>query len=317
MIDTKFMLSYDVVFLSETHSNGSLLKHVDGFHIVSDPSFSSNNYGGMAAYVSLKLFPYITNIRFTKCSLAFSFTTLPGFCFMSIYMFPRDSINSDTSDFGTLSEEISYWLNHGFIPYMGGDYNSRLMAHKTLKWRYASNVDVVINSHGRLLTDISELHRILPLNHCCYYDKHWDGKFTYHKAGKSSQIDFIFTNQHGRKYITDFEIIDKSWHLSDHLPLALHLRLTFQISTDMLFARAVELNNSFQPVIKIPSYRFKFNYERAKEMLQDRSPIIHEVFTGVSPDAMIRTLEENLISILNTNKKNVKTLLKLEMETTV
>ena len=77
-------------------------------------------------------------------------------------MFPRDSINSDTSDFGTLSEEISYWLNHGFIPYMGGDYNSRLgdlnkMAHKTLKWRFASNVDVVINSHGRLLTNISEL----------------------------------------------------------------------------------------------------------------------------------------------------------------
>ena len=177
----------------------------------------------MAAYVNFKLYSYITNIRFIKCTLSFSFNTLPSFCFMLIYMFPRDSINYDLNDFGTLSEEISYWVNHGFTPYMGGDYNSRLrdlnkLSQKTLKWRYMPNVDVVVNSHGRLLTGVCELHWILPLNHCCYYKKLWDGKFTYHKAGKSSQIDFIFTNQHGHKYITDFEIIDKSWHLSDHLP---------------------------------------------------------------------------------------------------
>ena len=139
-------------------------------------------------------------------------------------MFPLESINYDMNDFGTLFEEISYWLTHGFIPYMGGDYNSRLgdlnkVSQKTQKWRHTQNVDVVVNSHGRLLTGVCEL------NNCCYYGKLWDGNFTYHKAGKSSQIDFIFTNQHGRKYITDFKIIDTSWHLSDHLPLALHLRL--------------------------------------------------------------------------------------------
>ena len=173
---------------------------------------------------------------------------------------------------------------------------------KTLRWRYTPNVDVVVNSHGRLLTGVCELHRILPLNHCCYYGKLWDGKFTYHKAGKSSQIDFIFTNQQGRKYITDFKIIDTSWHISDHILLALYLHLTFQISSDMLLARAVELNNSFQPVAKIPSCRFKFNSQRAQGMLQDRYPIILDVFAGNSPDALLRTLDENLISILNTNK---------------
>ena len=106
MIGTKFMFNYDAVFLSKTHVNGSLLKHVDGFRIVSNPSFSSNNYGGMASYVNLKLYPYITNIRLRKRTLSFSFTTLPGFCFMS----PRDSINDDLNDLGTLSEEIFYWL---------------------------------------------------------------------------------------------------------------------------------------------------------------------------------------------------------------
>ena len=68
-----------------------------------------------------------------------------------------------------------------FIPYMGGDYNSRLgdlnkRRQKTLKWRYTPNVVVVVvNSHGRLLTGVCELHRILPLEHCCYYGKLCDG----------------------------------------------------------------------------------------------------------------------------------------------
>ena len=108
---------------------------------------------------------------------------------------PSQLVNYDLNDFGTFSEEISYWLNHGFIPYMGGDHN--------IEMEITPNVDVVVNSHRRLLIGVCELHRILPLNHCCYYGKLWDGKFTYHKAGKSSQIDYIFTNQQGHKYITD------------------------------------------------------------------------------------------------------------------
>ena len=47
MVDTKFI--YDVMFISEIHVNGSLLKLVDGYRIVSDPSFSSNNHDGMAS----------------------------------------------------------------------------------------------------------------------------------------------------------------------------------------------------------------------------------------------------------------------------
>ena len=136
----------------------------------------------------------------------------------------------------------------------------------------------------------------------------------YHKAGKSSQIDFIFTNQHGRKYITDFEIIDKFWHLSDRLPLALNLRLTFQISSDMLLARAMELNNYFQPITKISSCRFKFNSQKAQEMLQHRYPIILEVFAGNSNDEMIKTLDENLISVLNTNKEKCKSFVNIGNE---
>ena len=200
LVDKTFMVDYDIVFISETHANGSLLQNTNGYHIISDPSFTSDNHGGMAAYVSLKLFPYIANIRFSKRTLSFSFTILPGFCFMLTYMYPLDSINYELSDFGILSEEINFWLEHGFTPYIGGDYNARLgdlniLSQRLMKWRYALNVDTVTNSHGRLLAGVCELHNILPLNHCCYYKKVWDGKLTYHKAGKSSQNDFVLTNQ--------------------------------------------------------------------------------------------------------------------------
>ena len=127
MIDTSFMHdSYDIVFISETHCNGSLLKSVNGFNIVSDPNFKSNTHGGLAAYISVKLYPYITNIRFSKCSLSFSFTTLPGFCFIGVYMYPIDSMNFELDDFGLLSEDILFWLNKDFVPFVGGDFNSRL-----------------------------------------------------------------------------------------------------------------------------------------------------------------------------------------------
>ena len=307
IIDVKFMDNFDIIFLSETHVNGSLLKHVDGYKIISDPSFASNNSGGMVAYVKLKLFPYITNIRFSKCTLSFSLSILPGFCFILVYMYPLDSMNYELNDFGIYSEEISYWLDYGFTPYIGGDFNSRLgnlniLSQRSLKWRYNNNFDDIVNGHGRLLSNVSELHNILPLNHCCYYDKVFDGKFTYHKAGKRSQIDFVFTNQGGRKFITDFKIRDTDWHLSDHLPLHLHLRLPFLISMDMICARAMELNSPFQPVQKIPSYKFNFNFNNAQRLFQDNAILLNEIFSSNSSDYIISKLDENIISILKKSK---------------
>ena len=116
---------------------------------VADPLFSSKSHGGMASYVNLRLFPYITNIRFTKCTLSFSFSILPGFCFMLVYLYPRDSPNFELNDFGILSEEISFWINKGFVPYLGGDYNSRLgdiniLSQRSMKWRYTQNVDLIV-----------------------------------------------------------------------------------------------------------------------------------------------------------------------------
>ena len=114
-IDSSFMTDYDVVFIAETHTEGCLLRNVNDFHIVADPSYTSGKHGGLAAYVHQRLFPYISKIRFTKCTLSFTFTVFPQFCFMLIYIYPIDSINYDITDFSIISEEISFWLSGGII----------------------------------------------------------------------------------------------------------------------------------------------------------------------------------------------------------
>ena len=133
-------------------------------------------------------------------------------------------------DFGILSEDILYWSNQGILPYIGGDLNARLgditsLSQKTLKWRYSKNVDTISNSHGKKIADLCEFYKLLPLNHCIYYSKNFRGNFTYHKAGNKSQIDFLFTNCKRRKYVKDFKILEKGWHMSDHLPLDLTVNL--------------------------------------------------------------------------------------------
>ena len=70
----------------------------------------------------------------------------------------------------------------------------------------------------------------------------------------------------------------------------------------MLLVRAMELNTSFQPVKKIPSCRFKFNFDSARELLEGKYPVILDIFTGNSPDVIISELDANLTSILNNTK---------------
>ena len=234
------MEQYDIIFLSETHCNGQVLPNVNGFIAISDPKFPLlTAYDEIAAYIKKRIFDYVTNIRFTKISISFSLSCYPRYCYMAVCMYPMDSINYSLGDFGILLEEIEFGTKKGYIPFIGGDFNARVgdlnkMSRTALKWRYEPNIDTKTNSHGKQLMDICHHQRILPINHCIYYNKSWDGKYTYYKAGKQSQIDFCLTSQYGRNCITKFKILDESSHISDHLPLALSLSLSTIIDSRVL-----------------------------------------------------------------------------------
>ena len=284
-----------------------LLKQVDGFQVVSDPLFYSNCHGGLAAYVKDNLFPHLTNIRFSKCTLSFSIATIPNCYFMLVYMYPLDSINYNLGDFGILIEEMTFWDRLGYLPFIGGDFNSRIgdiniLSQKKLKWRFETNLDETINSHGQRLANIFEIMNVLPLNHCKYYNKIWKGNFTYQKGKKRSQIDFVLTNSQGRRLVADFRIDISSWHLSDHLPLCLKLNLPQVLNADMLLVRALELSSSYQPLVKMCSYRFKFHTAQAQGMLTERYQMLLDSLDTHCPDLILNTIVDNLKMVLNATR---------------
>ena len=92
--------------------NGLLLPNINDYRIIADPTFPMiAQHGGIAAYVNVKYF--VTGIRFSKCTLSFSLDTLREYCFVGVYIYPIDSLNFSNSEFGILSEELSFWLNKG------------------------------------------------------------------------------------------------------------------------------------------------------------------------------------------------------------
>ena len=189
---------------------------------------------------------------------------------------------------------------------MGGDFNSRLgdlneLSQMSLKWRYGANADTVSNSHGAQLKGICELHQILPLNHCRFYNHCWDGKFTFQKPGRQSQIDFCLTTHNGRRYVRNFKIIEKGWHLSDHLSLTLSLLLPCEINVHPLLLRSKELSSS-SDITNRKSFTFKFNFDMAKSSLEERIPDIMADLMDGSPDIFLGVLVKTINPILTANR---------------
>ena len=112
---------------------------------------------------------------------------------MGTYIYPIDSDNFDVSDYGSVIEDIRYWVCKRFHPFICGDFNSRkgdfnALSARSLKWQYNANMDNKVNGHGHLFSNMCELLQIFPLNHCVYKRTNFEGDYTFSKAGKKSQI---------------------------------------------------------------------------------------------------------------------------------
>ena len=100
------MKGKDIVFLSETHVNVSSLEKVGDFTAYGDPNFAlSQKHGGMAVYINTMYVQYVTDLRFTKCTLSFAMTTIPDVFFMGVYVYPQSSANYCDTDFAVVINE--------------------------------------------------------------------------------------------------------------------------------------------------------------------------------------------------------------------
>ena len=199
-IDKNFMEIIDILFLCETHCNASSVAIKTGFKVYGDPGFPLfQRHGGLSVYVKNCYVPFINDIRFSKCTISFSISTIPKVFFMGVYVYPFDSYNHDISDYGIVVEEVKYWLDKGYIPFIGGDFNSRIgnineVSVNSLKWRYNDNIDLNRNANYKNFSNMCGVLKVLPLNHCMYRNTQFEVDWTYFKGNKKSQIESRVAN---------------------------------------------------------------------------------------------------------------------------
>ena len=185
-----------------------------------------------------------------------------------------------------------------------GDFNE--VAAKSLKWRYERNIDDKVNSHGTKLAVVCQEQKVLPLNHCRYYNKTWDGKFTYYKAGKQSQIDLCLTTQQGRQCIVNFKIPENNWHLSDHLPIDVSLSLSRIIDAHMLLLRTKELSDDYRSASRVKQFKYDINIDSASQQLHEKLPFILSNVASQPAETSLKQLQDQLHPILRINRNTQK-----------
>ena len=312
-INKKFLNEKDIVFLSETHANVKSLESVPDFESFGDPSFPLfQKHGGQIALVRSVYAQYISDLRFTKCTISFSLRVIPEVVFMGVYVYPPTSLNHKDTDFAVVINEIDYWLSKGYTPYIGGDFNSRIgdikeTSSRSLKWRYEVNADKTTNGNTSSFRDMCEVLNILPLNHCIYKNKIFSGGFTYFKGGKKYQIDFVLTNNAGRKNVVDFSMVTEGWHFSDHIPLDMKTNLNYDISALSLLLRSKSLIEPTAPNRKniLKTFKNDFDFNAAKTIMKQNSVNIQRDCTSLSADFIVQRLHAEMGDAISKTMKKL------------
>ena len=264
--------TYDIIFIFETNLVSSALPKIDNYTALANPNLKYCTHGGIAVFVKNTIIKNVFDLTHNACYIAFRLDTVPSYIFGGVYIQPENSRYFTPNMFAELDTLLSRCVEYNYTPYIGGDFNSRLGDLNILStsWHYHKNVDQTTNKHGRTyMTDICKRNYIYPINHLKYNGMTFKGDFTYFKNEKKSQIDFVLTNNNGRKYMTSFEIINYDWHISDHKPTSLEIHVDSTISSTTILARAENMNYEYSPQqIKIQRYNKNYNFESINDYIQ-------------------------------------------------
>ena len=191
---------------------------------------------------------------------------------------PESSKYFDFSLFSEIDTLLKECKKRDFTPFSGGDFNARIGNINMISpWNYEENCDTTTNKHGRIyFTDLCRRNKVYPLNHLISSDKIYHGDFTYLKANKKSQIDFIITNSTGRHVVNSFEIANDNWHISDHRPVSATIKMNYVIPSEALLVRAQDLNlETYDTSSKVERFNKNYNYQLMEEKLIEIKDDIH------------------------------------------
>ena len=271
-----------ILFLLETAVGHDIIPNIQDYIKIADKNKKVSNHGGIVAYLHNSIASHVFNITYGSCYTSLRLDFIPGYIFIGAYIQPASSNHFDTNMFGELSSILLDSNERGLIPIMGGDINCRFgnmnHAFREQHLSYQENVDKTTNSNGITYgIDVCNSGKVFPINHLKLGKRTFPGDHTYHKAGKKSQIDFVFTNRAGTKDIIDFVIPNENWHLSDHRPIYLEIKAKESINCSALLRRAKDLNYEFDPQHTKPTrYLGTYNDVIFQESLRNIFPLIEK-----------------------------------------
>ena len=108
------------------------------------------------------------------------------------YITPRDSIYYEETCFGDLSN-VFVPVDSSYAVIGGGDINSRVGDIKVVplveRAMYRTNPDKEVNANGNILKRVCKNFKCYVVNNLSTLDKYFDGKITFNKGGRKSQVD--------------------------------------------------------------------------------------------------------------------------------
>ena len=219
---------------------------------------------------------------------------IPERMFGGVYIQPESSKYYSDKMFTDVDQMLSKCRENGYTPFIGGDFNSRLGDLNKLTpntWKYEDNCDRITNKHGRtLMSDICKKNKVYPINHLKHKGVVFHGDHTYIKNEKKSQIDYAITNSKGRGEVVTFKVIDTNWHISDHRPIALKINFSSKIRSDVILARAHDLNyEDAKEAIDIKRFNKQYDSNIINDYMVENKDIIEK--------DIINAIEENDIDL--------------------
>ena len=222
--------NFDICFITETHMTKGEVYNIESFqsfhNSYSQPS-CDHPRGGISCFIQMKIMKNISKVDIEVEN--FIILTLKGnHTLFGAYITPSDSLYFDETLFAELGNVFSP-MDSNYSVIGGGDLNCRVgrltVTPPLPQANYRQNPDPETNSHGKTLKRICKSYNYFVLNNLSLQDKVFDGKITYRKGERTSQVDLCLANVTALHVIDNFKILDIGWNPSDHSPVSISFSL--------------------------------------------------------------------------------------------
>ena len=297
----KFLQSYDIILLSETHTiQGDKIK-VESFENYDFPDLDCNlEYprGGTCILTKKHLKNYIQSIYKVKTD-CIKIELVNGDQLNSVYIPPSNSPYHNEQIIPILGTMFIEADKDEISMVAIGDINARFgdLNDVTNTFKYNKNPDVGKNDNAKDIVDsIYNTSTCTPINHLIMGEIQFGGGITFIRGKQESQLDWALCNKSALAKLKSFEVVENHPNISDHKPIKLCIKVNMEPSIAKMVKSARELNDRIQNQSDIPTLTDDIcNMEAMKRLLpMYLKELMTNTIVNKSPDEITCELQQGI-----------------------